>query len=169
MATGNFDLNELKRRNNNTGPSSREQPLKSRYNQQEFRRWKTRYGVTFQRPAGYDAESRINKGAFLALDRGRIHDYIVAAWRRTWGAGGSLADEGLMRDVAREMGWDAEAFMAFVVSDDALQRYRAETEAAHQRGVFGVPTMLVGEEMFWGNDHLTWLEEHIAQLAHAPA
>ena len=163
------ELAELKRGNNNTGPSNREQPLKSRYNQQEFRRWTKRYGVTLKRPAGYDAESRLNKGAFLALDRGCIHDYITAAWGRTWGAGGSLADEAVMRAVARDLSWDADAFMAFVGSDAALQRYRTETEAAHQRGVFGVPTMVVGEEMFWGNDHVHWLEEHLATLAGAPA
>jgi 2-hydroxychromene-2-carboxylate isomerase len=162
------ELNELKRGNNNTGPSNREQPLKRRYNQQEFRRWTKRYGVTFQRPTAFDPESRLNKGAFLALDRGRIEDYVAAVWRRSWGAGGSLADEGLMRDVARDLGWDADAFLKFVVSDEALQRYRVSTEAAHERGVFGVPTMIVGEEMFWGNDHVTWLEEHIAQLAVAP-
>jgi len=85
------ELNELKLMNNNTGPSSREQPLKSRYNAQEFRRWSRRYGVTIARPSGYDPESRLNKGAFLALDRGRIHDYIVVVWRRSWGAGGNLA------------------------------------------------------------------------------
>jgi 2-hydroxychromene-2-carboxylate isomerase len=153
--------------NNNTGPSSREQPLKSRYNAQEFRRWSRRYGVAIARPSDYDPESRLNKGAFLALDRGRIHDYIVAAWRRTWGAGGNLADESLMRALAEEMGWSADEFMTWVVSDAALSRYRDETRAAHARGVFGVPTMLVGEEMFWGNDRLSWLEEHIAAFATA--
>jgi 2-hydroxychromene-2-carboxylate isomerase len=163
------ELNELKLRNNNTGPSSREQPLKSRYNRQEFARWRKRYGVPFERAAAPDPQSRLNKGAFLALDRGRIHDYIVSAWRRTWGAGGSLADEGLMREVARDMGWDAEEYLAFVVSHAARERYRASTDAAHERGVFGVPSMIVGDEMFWGNDHLVFLEEHLAQLAHAPA
>ena len=161
------ELNELKLMNNNTGPSSREQPLKSRYNAQEFRRWSRRYGVAIARPSGYDPESRLNKGAFLALDRGRIHDYIVAAWRRTWGAGGNLADESLMRALAEEMGWSADEFMTWVVSDAALKRYRDETRAAHARGVFGVPTMLVGEEMFWGNDRLSWLEDHIAAFAAA--
>jgi len=163
------ELNDLKRGNNNTGPSNRDQPLKRRYNQQEFRRWSQRYGVMFQRPSGFDPESRLNKGAFLALNRGCIHDYVSRAWRRTWGSGGSLADEGLMRELASDLGWDADAFLHFIESDETAQRYRASTEAAHRRGVFGVPTMIVGEEMFWGNDHVTWLEEHIAQLANARA
>ena len=163
------ELNDLKRGNNNTGPSNRDQPLKRRYNQQEFSRWSKRYRVTFQRPAAFDPESRLNKGAFLAIDRGRIHDYVAAAWRRTWGSGGSLAGEGTLRHVARDLGWEAEALLAFVVSDEALRRYRATTEAAHERGVFGVPTMIVGEEMFWGNDHVRLLEEHIVELAGASA
>ena len=60
------------------------------------------------------------------------------------------------------LGWDAGEFLAFTESADAEARYRASTAAAHQRGVFGVPTMLIGEEMWWGNDRLEFLEEFLA-------
>lgn len=163
------ELNELKLRGNNTGPSSREQPLKSRYNAQEFRRWSQRYGTTMKRPSGFDPQSRLNRGAFYALDRGRINDYIVAAWRRVWGEGGNLADESLVRAVAAQMGWNVEEFMTYLASAEADRRYRDSTDAAHKRGVFGVPTMLVGDEMFWGNDRLAFLEEYITGKVPAPA
>ena len=38
---------------------------------------------------------------------------------------------------------------------------RRETEAAITRGVFGVPTMISGEELFWGLDPLANLELHL--------
>jgi 2-hydroxychromene-2-carboxylate isomerase len=41
------------------------------------------------------------------------------------------------------------------VADPAIkQRLRDNTEWARQRGVFGVPTLVVGEEFFWGHDAL---------------
>ena len=159
------DLQALKLRGGNTGPSSREQPLKSRYNAQDFRRWSARYGVPIRRPSGYDPGNRLNKGAFLALDRGAIGDYVTASWRRVWGEGGNLADEQLMRDVARELGWNADEFLAYTVSEPAERRFRASTDAAHERGVFGVPTMMIGDELWWGNDRLDFLAEYLASAA----
>ena len=41
--------------------------------------------------------------------------------------------------------------------------------AAHQRGVFGVPTMMIGDEMWWGNDRLDFLEEFLRAAAPAAA
>ena len=156
------DLQQIKIAGGNTGPSSREQPLKSRYNLMDFGRWSARYGVPIKRPTGYDPRHRLNKGAFYALDQKRMEQYTTAAWHRVWGQGGNLADEALIAAVAREMGWDTDAFLAYTLSDPPAQRFQAETDAAHERGVFGVPAMMIGEELWWGNDRLVFLEEYLA-------
>jgi len=43
---------------------------------------------------------------------------------------------------------------AAVADPEVKAELRAATEAAHARGVFGVPTVAVGEELFWGDDRL---------------
>jgi 2-hydroxychromene-2-carboxylate isomerase len=156
-----LDLAETKRLGGNTGPTSRDQPLKRRYNQKDKERWGRRYGVPIVNPTSYGPD-RINKGTFFAADRGETHAYIVCAWRKLWGEGGDMAGEGILRDVARELRWDADAFLAFTLSRAADDRYKAATLAAHRRGVFGVPTMMIGDEMWWGNDRLDFLEEFLA-------
>jgi 2-hydroxychromene-2-carboxylate isomerase len=161
------DLNVLKVKGGNTGPASREQPLKFRYVYSDFARWSARYGVPMKRLGGYDPKLRLTKGTFLALDRGQAQDYVTVTWRRIWGEGGSLGDEALMRGVARELGWKEDEFLSYLVSEAAEERLRAATEAAHARGVFGVPTMTIGAEMWWGNDRLDFLEEYLAAPAAA--
>ncbi len=47
-------------------------------------------------------------------------------------------------------------------SDHAKDRVRANTDEAIARGAFGVPTMVVGDAVFWGNDDLDMLERHLA-------
>ena len=155
------DLAVIKLDAGNTGPTTREMALKYRYSGADMQRWAARYGVTIKRPSGYRPD-RLNKGAFMAEDRGAIGAYVTAAWRRVWGAGGDMADEALMRDVAGELGWDSGEFLAFTDSAEAEARYRDSTRAAHQRGVFGVPTMMIGEEMWWGNDRLEFVDEFLA-------
>lgn len=53
-------------------------------------------------------------------------------------------------------------FLAGASTPAAKARLRANTEEAIARGAFGVPTMLVGDAVFWGNDDLPMLERHLA-------
>jgi len=59
--------------------------------------------------------------------------------------------------------WQVDEFMAFLESEEGRDRYEACNLEAHARGVFGVPTMLVGSEMWWGNDRLEFLEKFLSQ------
>ena len=157
------DLTEIKLGGGNTGPTTREMPLKYRYSGTDMQRWAAHYGVTIKRPTGHaEGPDRLNKGVFLAEDRNETFRYVTSAWHRVWGVGGDMADEALMRAVADDLGWDTGEFLAFTISPEAEARYRESTRAAHERGVFGVPTMMIGEEIWWGNDRLEFLEEFLA-------
>lgn len=155
------DLAELRRLAGNTGPRQTEQPLKLPYSRTDQRRWADRYGIPIKPPAGSHDSSWINRGSFYALDRGRIKDYLDIAWTKMRRDGRDIADEAFRRDVAKDLGWEADDFIAFTQSEDSMARYRASTQQAHRRGVFGVPTMLIGNEMWWGNDRLDFLEEFL--------
>ena len=154
-------LAALKLEGGNTGPTTREMPLKYKYSGTDLQRWAARYGTVIKRPTNHQPD-RLNKGAFLAGERGVMADYVTHVWRRVWGKGGDMASDDLMRGVAADMGWDADEYLAFTSSDDAETRYRASTQAAHVRGVFDVPTTMIGEEMWWGNDRLDFVEECLA-------
>ena len=67
------------------------------------------------------------------------------------------------------MSWKPGELTGFANSSEAQERYARENEAASQRGVFGVPTFMIGEEMWWGNDRLDFLERFlVAQSAGTP-
>jgi 2-hydroxychromene-2-carboxylate isomerase len=155
-----IDLQQAKHAVGNTGPSNREMPIKHRYLRQDLQRWASDYGVPFSPPAGYGS-TRLNCGVFYALDRGEVQRYVDLVWRRVWSEGGAMNDDGLIADVASEMGWQADHFLEFIVSREAIDRLHASNASALRRGVFGVPTMLVGDDMWWGNDRLHFLERHL--------
>jgi 2-hydroxychromene-2-carboxylate isomerase len=58
-------------------------------------------------------------------------------------------------------GLDAHALITAAQSSEAKARVRAATDQAIERGVFGVPTVLDGDEIFWGTDALADLEAHL--------
>jgi 2-hydroxychromene-2-carboxylate isomerase len=159
------DLGELRRLAGNTGPRSTEQPLKLRYSRIDQRRWADRYGIAIKPPVGSHDSSWLNRGTFYALDRDQVRRYLDNAWSKMRRDGRDIAEEALRRDIARALGWPPDDFLAFTLSPQSQDRYQESTRQAHARGVFGVPTMMIGEEMWWGNDRLDFLEEFLKSSA----
>ena len=63
--------------------------------------------------------------------------------------------------VLTDAGLDAQAWLEKAASDEVKEQLKANTEAAVKRGVFGAPTMFVGNEMFFGQDRLDFVEEAV--------
>ncbi len=160
-----IDLPRAKIAAGNTGPSNREIPAKIRYLMQDLRRWAARYGMPFAFPASLASE-RLNVATFLAVDRGIARRYVNEAWRLGWGLGGDLGSDALLTQVEQALGWVPGELAAAAADPRLRERYEAANGEAQARGVFGVPTMMIGDEMWWGNDRLEFLEEHLRAAAH---
>jgi len=159
-----LDLKEAKRLAGNTGPSTRDIPLKLGYAKIDQRRWAKRYGVPIATPAYYDP-TRLNRGFFFAKARGQPGDYLGFAFHKVWGEGSSMIDETMLRAVADKLAWNAVEFLRYTQSDEADAQVQAMTREAHARGVFGVPTVIIDGEMWWGNDRLDFVEEFLTNAA----
>ena len=59
------------------------------------------------------------------------------------------------------MNLDGRALVQSAEEPEVKEILRRETEAAVERGVFGIPTMIVENELFWGLDQLRYLELHL--------
>jgi 2-hydroxychromene-2-carboxylate isomerase len=162
------DLAVLKRAAGNTAPPTRDIPIKLRYMKTDQARWARHYGIPVKSPAYYDS-GILNRGAFFAQSKDMIREYVTLVFHKVWGEGGHMTDEMLIRGVVHELGWNGDEFLRFTASDAATELYQSSTARAHQRGVFGVPTMIVGDEMWWGNDRLEFMKEELAEAAAHPA
>ncbi len=157
------DLKALKLLAGNAAPATRDIPIKLAYARIDQKRWAARYGIPVKPPQEY-APSLLNKGALFAPHAGEAGRYVALAFHKVWGEGGPMTSEPLLRALASGMGWDFLAFDAFIRSEEADERYARSTQSAHERGVFGVPTMMVGDDLWWGNDRLDFLSEHLDRL-----
>jgi 2-hydroxychromene-2-carboxylate isomerase len=157
-----IDLKAAKLAAGNTGPATAQMPVKMRYAMVDLTRWANRYGAPLAFAKVPPVTERANKGTFFAANKGQGRAYVSALWAATFGTGGEFNSDQLLGDVARQMGWSAEEFLEFLQSETAARLYEECNKEAHDRGVFGSPTMLVGDEMWWGNDRLDFLEEYLA-------
>jgi len=158
-----IDLKRAKLAAGNTGPANVQIPPKIRYLMTDLGRWAKRYYLPFGAIPGGKDYSRINKGVFFAREQDVTRDYVRESYAATWGRGGDADSDDLLADLARTMQWDVEEFLRYISSEQADQLYEKTFSVAVERGVFGVPIMIIDDQMWWGNDRLQFVDEYLAE------
>lgn len=136
-------------------------PAKGRYMATELRRWATRYGVPFKpNPHSFLSNTlRLMRGAVAAQKIGFFPIYHRTIYRSVWAESQDLGDEAVLRKLLAQAGVPVTELITAAERQDVKDALRYNTERAVERGVFGAPTFFVGDEMFWGNDRLDFVEE----------
>jgi len=94
------------------------------------------------------------RAATVAFQQGRGRELTVRSFRHAFQQGHDLGVPERVLDVVAEVGLDPQEVEEATQDPDVKQALRAATDAAHELGVFGVPTIAVGDELFWGEDRL---------------
>ncbi len=150
----------------NTSPIAIE--AKRKYMMAELERWARRYGVPPLRNAHFPIHTlRLMRGAIAAQHAGVFPAYHRAIFDAFWARGLNLGDAAVMREVLEQAGLDAARLIAMSEEHAVKDELRRNTEEAVRRGAFGAPTFFVGDEMFWGNDRLDFVEQALAAAARA--
>ncbi len=87
---------------------------------------------------------------------------IDALFKAVWVEGLHVSEPAVVEHVADELGLDGAALVERAGLAEAKTQLRARTDDAIARGVFGVPSMEVEEEIFWGYDDFPYLELFLA-------
>jgi carboxymethylenebutenolidase len=148
-----------------TLPLARRPKQRQAYRLMELRRWREHLGVPLNlRPRYFPVDETL--AARMAIAHGQRGGDIAALseamMAAVWVQEQDLADRAPLLEIAREQGADGPALLA-AAEDQAVQReYDANTDAAIAAGVFGVPTFVVGDELFWGQDRLDFVSRALA-------
>ena len=141
---------------------------KGRYARIDLARWAKRYGITINpsnmRDNDGDACSRAALAAPTPEDAAAI---TLALYRACWSEGKTLATTDDILGVIAAAGVDPAPVAARIDAPDVVAQLGVNTDEAAERGVFGSPTIVVGEAMFFGNDRLDFLREELARLEEA--
>jgi 2-hydroxychromene-2-carboxylate isomerase len=93
---------------------------------------------------------------------GDIGRLVHAFLRAVWAEERDIAEGEVVRDILAQAGFDpALADKGLLSAVETLER---NSDEAIRRFVFGAPSYVVGEEVFWGQDRLPLLEAHLASL-----
>ena len=118
-------------------------------------------GVPFKTPPAHPFNPLRVLRLACALDGD--HAVVEAVFNFIWGTGGDVNDDAALARLAARFG--VTDLGATIAEDKVKERLRANTEAAIKRGVYGVPTFAVDDELFWGFDATDMLLDYLADPA----
>lgn len=149
-------------------PLPKRAPQRQAYRLQELRRWRDRLEIPIQiEPRFFPAREALPAHTVIAVretlgDRPAIrlaHRILTALWQEERDTG----DAGTLAALMTEQGLDAEAILSLAAEPRWAERRAADTRAALERGVFGAPSYVIGDEIFWGQDRLDFVAERLAR------
>ncbi|MEM1379328.1 MAG: 2-hydroxychromene-2-carboxylate isomerase [Pseudomonadota bacterium] len=134
------------------------------YEQLEIQRFIKKHQLTeFQFNPGFPINTLLMmRGAFAVTSGGGdIDPYVAACFKAMWEDGEKMDDPDTVLRVLNDAGLDGAAIIAGAAEADVKEALKTETAAAVERGIFGLPTFFVGDEMFFGKERLGQVEDEL--------
>ena len=138
---------------------------KARYQARDIRRWAEHYGLPMEFPEPFPFRTlKTMRAAMFLKERGELEAFTREAFALYWEEGGAPKglqerdEDGPVSEAARRIGADPDEVLAGASAPEAKEALKRATGEAVGRGVFGAPAFFVGDEMFFGNDRLHFVE-----------
>ena len=132
---------------------------KNKYAGQDLARWSARYQVPIKfNPHLRGDHSLTLKAALVAQEMNLEDGYNRAMFSAFWKDAVNVTDKGALVQYLEGAGLDGKSLFTKAEDPEYAKRLESNTQLAADRGVFGSPTFVAGDDMFFGNDRLDFLE-----------
>ena len=131
---------------------------------QDVARWCRRMQVPFNPPPISTDPTPAALVAFAAEDAGLLAHYVQSVMWREWAEGQDIGQTAVLASVAADIGLAQIAVRGALDDFTLLARLHENWREAESLGVIGVPSFVVEDQIFWGNDRVDFLEEHLTEL-----
>lgn len=131
---------------------------------QDVARFARRLGIPVNPPPAATDPTLAGAGSLLAEKQGLLRPYIVEVMRAEWAQGRDIGDPEVLLDVGDAIGLARDELAAAIKDGDHLAQLERNAGEAARLGVIGVPTFVIGEQIFWGQDRIDFVLEALREL-----
>jgi len=126
---------------------------------QDLPRFVELYNVPFNNNPHFPINTlHLMRGAVALLEQDQFDTYIETVFDASWVNGENMGDAETLANVLTNAGLDAQHIIAATQDPEVKAALISHTEAAVARGCFGAPTMFIGDDMFFGQDRMQFIE-----------
>jgi 2-hydroxychromene-2-carboxylate isomerase len=140
-------------------------PAKGRYMTQDLTRFAQRYGVPFRMNPHFPINTLQLMRATIGMlmrEPAQFMAFTDAVFTAMWVDGANLNDPATIAAELTKAGFDPADVMAMVGDAEVKAALKTNTDEAVARGVFGAPSVFVGDTLYFGQDRLDFVKEALA-------
>lgn len=136
-------------------------PAKARYMLKDLQDWARYYGLRIVFPPSVFPVNSVKslRAALVAEEHGKLSAWSRRVFEAYFSEDRDVSRDEVLRPLAAEVGLDPEELFEKIARPEVKERIRANTDECIRRGGFGSPTILVGDDLYFGNDRLVLVEE----------
>lgn len=151
---GSWDLRSSPDRAKNKMPLAR----------QDIARFAKRLGIPLTPPPPTTDPTLAGIGSLLAEEKGVLRPYLIEVMRKEWAEGQDIGDPQVLLTVGEQIGLNRDELSAALDSTTYAAQLERNAEEAATLGVIGVPTFVIGEQIFWGQDRIDFVLDELREL-----
>ena len=137
-------------------------PAKGKYMMRDLQRYAEKYQVPYERNPFFPVNTlSLMRGAVSYQNNGDFERYVNVIFHNMWVEPKNLNDEDVLKKMLIENNFEYNDFLKRTSDQRIKDQLISNTEKVVQKGAFGAPTIFIGEEMFFGQDRMDFIEEYI--------
>ena len=139
-------------------------PQRKRYRMQELRRWRSRLELELNlEPQYFPTDSNLASRVIIgAIEAGHdVAELVYELMRTVWVREEDVSETSVVIGAIERSGGSVDDLLAAANHSNVQDIIIENSEQAVSKGVFGVPSYVVGEEVFWGQDRLEFLDSFL--------
>lgn len=131
---------------------------------QDIARWGKRLGIPVNPPPLETEPTAAGAASLYAQQQGKLREFIIEVMALEWAEGKNIAEANILQCAAQRSGLDPESVLAASVDENNLKTLQQNAEEAHSHGIMGVPTLVIDQDIFWGQDRFDFVAQHLQDL-----
>ena len=155
LPVGGWDLRSSPDRAKNKMPLAR----------QDIARFARRFGIPLTPPPVTTDPTLAGVVSLLAEGKGLLRPFIIDVMHQEWGEGKDIGNADVLLEVGARIGLARNDIIAALENEKYFKKLAENAAEAAQLGVIGVPTFVIGEQIFWGQDRIDFVLDELQELS----
>ncbi|MCP4595589.1 2-hydroxychromene-2-carboxylate isomerase [Neptuniibacter sp.] len=131
---------------------------------QDLARFARRLNVPVTPPPKETEPTLAGQLSLFAEEKGVLRAFITEVMAAEWGEGKNIGDPEVLLEVGASIGLDRDEMKSVLRDEKYLDQLQANAKEAEDLGVVGVPTFVIGDQIFWGQDRIDFVLEELEML-----
>ena len=133
-------------------------PIKAKYMIRDCKLWAEKYNINFKFNNYFPIKTLNLMRCVLVAEKKKFEkNFINKVFDAIWKDGLNLNDDAIVEKLLKNLDINPKNFLNEAGNQEVKNDLKKRTDDAYNKGIFGTPTFIINNKMFWGQDRLDFV------------